>query len=79
MCSLEKMKELAVRQMRAAADLYEVCEKAEKEIKKDNDAYNKTYLRAQCYYRYQMLDHLLGLTPATEEMDLWDEIIEELD
>ena len=30
MCSLEKLKELAVSQMRAAADLYEVCEKAEK-------------------------------------------------
>lgn len=79
MCSLEKLKELAVNQMRAAADLYEVCEKAEKEMKEDNDTYNKTYLRAQCYYRYQMLDHLLGLTPATEEMDLWDEIMEELD
>lgn len=79
MCSLEKMKELAVNQMRAAADLYEVCEKAEKEMKEDNDTYKKTYLRSQCYYRYQMLDHLLGLTPATEEMDLWDEIIEELD
>ena len=79
MCSLEKLKELAVNQMRAAADLYEVCEKAEKEMKEDNDTYNKTYLRSQCYYRYQMLDHLLGLTPATEEMDLWDEIIEELD
>ena len=79
MCSLEKLKELAVNQMRAAADLYEVCEKAEKEMKEDNDTHNKTYLRSQCYYRYQMLDHLLGLTPATEEMDLWDEIIEELD
>lgn len=79
MCSLEKMKKLAVNQMRAAADLYEVCEKAEKEMKEDNDTRNKTYLRAQCYYRYQMLDHLLGLTPATEEMDLWDEIMEELD
>ena len=33
MCSLEKLKELAVSQMRAAADLYEVCEKAEKEMK----------------------------------------------
>lgn len=79
MCSLEKLKELAVSQMRAAADLYEVCEKAEKEMKEGNDTYNKTYLRAQCYYRYQVLDHLFRLTPATEEMDLWDEIIEELD
>lgn len=79
MCSLEKLKELAVSQMRAASDLYEVCEKAEKEMKEDNDIYNKTYLRAQRNYRYQMLNHLLGLTPATEEKDLWDEIMEELD
>ena len=79
MCSLEKLKELAVSQMRAAADLYEVCEKAEKEMKEDNDTYNKTYLRAQRNCRYQMLNHLLGLTPATEEKDLWDEIMEELD
>lgn len=78
MCSLEKLKELAVSQMRAAADLYEVCEKAEKEMKEDNDTYNKTYLRAQCNYRYQLLNHLLGLTPTTEEKDLWDEIMEEL-
>lgn len=79
MCSLEKLKELAVNQMRAAADLYEVCEKAEKEMKEDNDTYNKTYLRAQRNYRYQLLNHLLGLTPTTEEKDLWDEIMEELD
>ena len=79
MCSLEKLKELAVSQMRAASDLYEVCKKAEKEMKEDNDTYNKTYLRAQRNYRYQMLNHLLGLTPATEEKDLWDEIMEELD
>jgi gamma-glutamylcysteine synthetase len=79
MCSLEKLKELAVSQMRAAADLYEVCEKAEKEMKEDNDTYNKTYLRAQRNYRYQLLNHLLGLTPTTEEKDLWDEIMEELD
>lgn len=83
MCSLEKLKELAVSQMRAAADLYEVCEKAEKEMKEGNDIYNdiynKTYLRAQRNCRYQMLNHLLGLTPATEEKDLWDEIMEELD
>ena len=79
MCSLEKLKELAVSQMRAASDLYEVCEKAEKEMKEDNDTYNKTYLRAQRNYRYRMLNHLLGLTPATEEKDLWDEIMEELD
>ena len=79
MCSLEKLKELAVSQMRAAADLYEVCEKAEKEMKEDNDTYNKTYLRAQRNYRYQLLNQLLGLTPTTEEKDLWDEIMEELD
>lgn len=79
MCSLEKLKELAISQMRAAADLYEVCEKAEKEMKEDNDTYNKTYLRAQRNYRYQLLNHLLGLTPTTEEKDLWDEIMEELD
>lgn len=79
MCSLEKLKELAVSQMRAAADLYEVCEKAEKEMKEDNDTYNKTYLRAQRNYRYQLLNHLLGLTPTMEEKDLWDEIMEELD
>lgn len=79
MCSLEKLKELAVSQMRAASDLYEVCEKAEKEMKEDNDTYNKTYLRAQRNYRYQMLNHLLGLTPSTEEKDLWDEIMDELD
>lgn len=79
MCSLEKLKELAVSQMRAASDLYEVCEKAEKEMKEENDTYNKIYLRAQRNYRYQMLNHLLGLTPATEEKDLWDEIMEELD
>ena len=79
MCSREKLKELAVSQMRAAADLYEVCEKAEKEMKEDNDTYNKTYLRAQRNYRYQLLNHLLGLTPTTEEKDLWDEIMEELD
>lgn len=79
MCSLEKLKELAVSQMRAAEDLYEVCEKAEKEMKEDNDTYNKTYLRAQRNYRYQLLNHLLGLTPTTEEKDLWDEIMEELD
>ena len=79
MCSLEKLKELAINQVRAASDLYEVCEKAEKEMKEDNDAYNKTYLRAQRNYRYQLLNHLLGLTPATEEKDLWDEIMEELD
>ena len=79
MCSLEKLKDLAVSQMRAASDLYEVCEKAEKEMKEGNDTYNKTYLRAQRNCRYQMLNHLLGLTPATEEKDLWDEIMEELD
>lgn len=79
MCSLEKLKELAISQMRAAADLYEVCEKAEKEMQEDNDTYNKTYLRAQRNYRYQLLNHLLGLTPTTEEKDLWDEIMEELD
>ena len=79
MCSLEKLNELAVSQMRAASDLYEVCEKAEKEMKEGNDIYNKTYLRAQRNCRYQMLNHLLGLTPATEEKDLWDEIMEELD
>ena len=79
MCSLEKLKELAVSQMRAAANLYEVCEKAEKEMKEDNDIYNKTYLCAQRNYRYQLLNYLLGLTPTTEEKDLWDEIIEELD
>lgn len=45
----------------------------------DNDTYNKTYLRAQRNYRYQLLNHLLGLTPTTEEKDLWDEIMEELD
>lgn len=79
MYSLEKLKELAVNQMRAAADLYEVCEKAEKELKEDNDTYNKVYLRAQRNYRYELLKHLLGLTPTTEEKDLWDEIMEELD
>lgn len=79
MCSLEKLKELAVSQMRAASDLYEVCEKAEKEMKENNDTYNKIYLRARRNYRCQMLNHLLGLTPATEEKDLWDEIMEELD
>lgn len=79
MYSLEKLKELAVNQMRAAADLYEVCKKAEKELKEDNDTYNKVYLRAQRNYRYELLKHLLGLTPTTEEKDLWDEIMEELD
>ena len=79
MYSLEKLKELAVNQMRAAADLYEVCEKAEKELKEDNDTYNKVYLRAQRNYRHELLKHLLGLTPTTEEKDLWDEIMEELD
>ena len=79
MYSLEKLKELAVNQMRAAADLYEVCEKAEKELKEDNDTYNKVYLRAQRNYRYELLKYLLGLTPTTEEKDLWDEIMEELD
>ena len=48
-------------------------------MKEDNDTYNKTYLRAQRNYRYQLLNHLLGLTPTTEEKDLWDEIMEELD
>lgn len=79
MYSLEKLKELAVNQMRAAADLYEVCEKAEKELKEDNGTYNKVYLRAQRNYRYELLKHLLGLTPTMEEKDLWDEIMEELD
>lgn len=79
MYSLEKLKELAVRQMRAAADLYEVCEKAEKELKDDNETYNKVFLRAQRNYRYELLKHLLDLQPATEEKDLWDEVMEELD
>ena len=48
-------------------------------MKEGNDMYNKTYMRAQRNCRYQMLNHLLGLTPATEEKDLWDEIMEELD
>lgn len=37
MCSLEKRKELAVRQMRAAAVLYEMREKAEKDMAEDDD------------------------------------------
>lgn len=35
--SLEKMKELAVKQMRAAADLYEICEKAERSPMTDDE------------------------------------------
>ena len=79
MYSLEKLKKLAVNQMRAAADLYEVCEKAEKEMEKNNNTYNKIYLQVKRNYRYKLLKHLLGLTPATEEKDLWDKIMEELD
>lgn len=78
MYSLEKLKKLAVNQMRAAADLYEVCEKAEKEMEKNNNTYNKIYLQVKRHYRYELL-HLLWLTPTTEEKDLWDKIMEELD
>lgn len=79
MYSLEKLKKLAVNQMRAAADLYEVCEKAEKEMEKNNNTYNKIYLQIKRNYRYKLLKHLLRLTPTTEEKDLWDKIMEELD
>ena len=79
MYSLEKLKKLAVNQMRAAADLYEVCEIAEKEMEKNNNTYNKIYLQVKRNYRYKLLKHLLRLTPTTEEKDLWDKIMEELD
>lgn len=79
MYSLEKMKELAVKQMRAAADLYEVCEKAERGMVEHNETYNKTYLRAQRDFRYRLLGLQFDLTATTEEKELWDEIMEELD
>lgn len=79
MCSLEKLKELAVRQMRAATDLYEVCESVEENMKEDNDHYKKVYLRSQRDYRAQLLKLKFGLTVTEEEKELWDEIMEELD
>lgn len=74
----DEMKKLAVKQMRAAADLYEVCEKAECALT-DDDHYNKMYLRAQRTYRYERMKHLLGLKPTREEEELWDNIMQELD
>lgn len=78
MCSLEKRKELAVRQMRAAAVLYEMREKAEKDMAEDDDIRNKTYLRCQSDFRYELLKHSFELTAAAEEQDVRNEIMEEL-
>ena len=78
MYSLEELKELAVRQMRAAADLYELCENAEKDLN-DNDHYNKCYLRSQRSCRFGLLESKYGIKPTEEEQELWDNVMEELD
>ncbi len=79
MYSLEKLKKLAVNQMRAATDLYETCETIEKILTKDNGSYNKLLIESQRRYRCSKLEFRLGLKPMTEEKDLWDEVMEELD
>lgn len=79
MYSMEKMKELAVRQMRAAVALYETCESLEAMFVEDNDTYNKLCLRSSRDFRYDLLRHRFDLTAATEERELWDEIAEFLD
>ena len=65
--------------MRAAVNLFEVCEKAESGIEKNDDEYNKIFLRTNRNYRYDLLRHQFRLKPTEEEKDLWDEIMEELD
>ena len=78
MYSLEKLKELAVNQMRAATNLYEMCKRVEGELT-DNETYNKLYVHAQCKHRFDLLTAEYGMKPTEEEKDLWDEIMEELD
>ena len=79
MNALEKLKELAVKQMRMAADLYETIENAEKELQDDNESYNKAYLRAQRRYREVLTMSKFELKVSQEENELWDELMEELD
>ena len=78
MCSLKELKELAVRQMRAAAVLYEMRKKAEKDMAEDDDIQNETYLRCQRGFRYEPPKHSFELMAAAEERDIWNEIVEEL-
>ena len=75
MCNMEKLKELVIRQMRAAADLYEVCMKAENELTGINP-YDDLYLRTLREFRTARLEHQFDLTPAKEETDLWNDITE---
>lgn len=76
MYSMEKLKELAVRQMRAAANLYEECNHAENELTEESDEYSVFYLRCLYSCRKNWLERNLDLTPAKEEDELWKSIIE---
>lgn len=78
MSVMEELKQLAVKQMRAAAKLYETCENIEKEMVGD-ELHDKLCLRAVRNFRYDMLKKLYGLTASQEEKDLWDNVLEQLD
>ena len=78
MSVMEELKQLAVKQMRAAADLYAICENAEKELVGD-ELHDKLCLRSIRDYRYDLLEKKYELTASQEEKDLWDNVLEQLD
>lgn len=78
MCSMEKLKELkelAIKQMRAASDLYEMVAGAEEGLDETNEDYNKYFLKAQRQLREGVLKHKFGLMTTKEEKKLWDELL----
>lgn len=75
MRSTEKLKELAIRQMRAAAGLYDICEAAEIGFDKGNDDYNKYFLQVQRDFRTEVLKIKFGLEVSKEEQALWEEVL----
>lgn len=73
MCSMEKLKELkelAIKQMRAASDLYEMVAGAEEGLDETNEDYNKYFLKAQRQLREGVLKHKFGLMTTKEEKKL---------
>lgn len=78
MCSMEKLKELkelAIKQMRAASDLYGMVAGAEEGLDETNEDYNKYFLKAQRQLREGVLKHKFGLMTTKEEKKLWDELL----
>ena len=73
MYSTEKLKELAIKQMLAAAELCEICENINAMLTNEEN-YDRCMIDVQRSFREELLAHKFGLTLSNEERKLWEDM-----